>query len=75
MKAWLFILRRSTMVDAAVAYDTKDAALNALREMVRNDSPSASRIKGIYEVNLELKTIQEYTLTLENMMLTLKKKG
>ncbi|ARF67251.1 hypothetical protein B7C51_04585 [Paenibacillus larvae subsp. pulvifaciens] len=62
-----------TMGDRVVSYDTKDAALNALSGMVSADS--ASRVKGIYEVNLELKTIQEHTLALENMKLTLKKKG
>ncbi|MDT2245997.1 hypothetical protein P7H16_01770 [Paenibacillus larvae] len=73
LKVWLFRLDSLTYGDRVVSYDTKETALNALGGMVSADS--ASRVKGIYEVNLELKTIQEYALCLENMKLTLRKKG
>ncbi|MEV2911333.1 hypothetical protein ABNF65_22675 [Paenibacillus larvae] len=70
MKVWL--IRLGSLTDV-VSYDTKETALSALAGMLSHDS--ASKVKGIYEVNLQLKTIEEYALGLENMRLTLKKKG
>ncbi|ALA12705.1 hypothetical protein ROSALIND_49 [Paenibacillus phage Rosalind] len=70
LKVWL--IRLGSLTDV-VLYDTKETALSALAGMLSHDS--ASKVKGIYEVNLELKTIEEYALGLENMKLTLKKKG
>lgn len=70
LKVWL--IRLGSLTDV-VLYDTKETALSALAGLLSHDS--ASKVKGIYEVNLELKTIEEYALGLENMKLTLKKKG
>ncbi|MDT2249539.1 hypothetical protein P7H16_25105 [Paenibacillus larvae] len=70
LKVWL--IRLGSLTDV-VLYDTKETALSALAGMLSHDS--ASKVKGIYEVNLELKTIEEYALGLENMKLTLKRKA
>ncbi|MDR5582717.1 hypothetical protein [Paenibacillus larvae] len=85
MKVWLIRLESLTGGgDRVVSYGTKEEVLNDLREWYLSYSRrharssttfSASKVKGIYEVNLELKTIEEYALGLENMKLTLKKKG
>ncbi|MEV2849894.1 hypothetical protein ABND12_22395, partial [Paenibacillus larvae] len=61
LKVWL--IRLGSLTDV-VLYDTKETALSALAGMLSHDS--ASKVKGIYEVNLELKTIEEYALGLEN---------
>ncbi|ETK27401.1 hypothetical protein [Paenibacillus larvae] len=87
MKVWLIRLESLTGGgDRVVSYGTKEEVLNDLREWYLSYSrrharssttfsASSGRIKGIYEVNLELKTIQEYALVLENVKLTLRKKG
>ncbi|QBX06380.1 hypothetical protein API480_40 [Paenibacillus phage vB_PlaP_API480] len=81
MKVWLIRLESLTGGgDRVVSYGTKEEALKDLREWYLSYSrrrarssttfsASSGRIKGVYEVNLELKTIQEYALGLETLKL------